>query len=114
MGRDKAPGPDGFPLEFFTKNWNVVGEHVTRTVLDFFESGRLLKEVSNTILALVLKCANPSTLSDYRPISCCNVLYKCITKVMSRRLAVVLPGLVGQEQTAFVASRQIADNILLA
>lgn len=32
MPKDKAPGVDGFPIEFFTKNWEVVQEDVLEAV----------------------------------------------------------------------------------
>lgn len=32
MGKDKAPGPNGFPPRFFHTYWDVVGEDVTRAI----------------------------------------------------------------------------------
>ena len=58
LGRNKAPNLDRFPIEFFTTSWEVVGKHVTTVVLDFFKHGKLLNEVSNTIIALALKTLN--------------------------------------------------------
>lgn len=45
LAKGKAPGPDGFPSEFFKSNWEIVGPSVLLAVRDFFHSGRLLKEV---------------------------------------------------------------------
>lgn len=44
----------------------------------FFYSDSLLREVNKTIIALVPKIPNATKLSDYRPISCCNTIYKCL------------------------------------
>ena len=113
LGKNKAPGTDGYTAEFFTHCWNLVGPHLTEAVSEFFRNGKLLKEVSNTLISLIPKVQNPSSLRDYRPISCANVIYKCITKILARRIKMVLPDLVGREQTAFVPGRRAADSILL-
>ena len=81
----KAPGPDGFSSLFFKKSWDIVGRDVMAAVTDFFSSGCLLKEMNCTIIALVPKIPNPSTMHDYRPISCCNTVYKCISKIIATR-----------------------------
>ena len=49
-----------------------------------------------------------------RPISCCIVLYKCITKILANRLRVFLPYLFSLNQSAFIYGRGIGDNILIA
>lgn len=41
------------------------------------------------------------------------MVYKVITKVLSHRLAQVLPEIVDEAQGAFVAGRNISDNIML-
>ncbi|KAL2230782.1 UNVERIFIED_CONTAM: hypothetical protein Sindi_1672600 [Sesamum indicum] len=53
---DKAPGPDGYSSRFFKAAWPVVGEEVTRAVLDFFSTEKLLKQINSKILALIPKC----------------------------------------------------------
>lgn len=75
----KAPKPDGFNASFFQENWVVVGEEVTKAIQSFFNAGRLIKELNHTFITLVPKNNSASQLNDFRPISCCNVLYKFIS-----------------------------------
>jgi hypothetical protein len=80
----------------------------------FFATGLLLKEVNATILTLVPKKVNLSAMGDFRPIACCNVVYKCITKIISNRMLPLLSDLVSLNQSAFIPSRNISENVLLA
>ncbi|KAL2232502.1 UNVERIFIED_CONTAM: hypothetical protein Sindi_1430200 [Sesamum indicum] len=57
LGEDKAPGPDGYSSGFFKAAWPVVGQEVTKAVLEFFCAGKLLKQVNSTLLALIPKGA---------------------------------------------------------
>ena len=80
MNPEKAPGPDGFNASFYQRNRDQVGMSIFEAVSSFFMSGKLLKEVNHTFLALISKVSNSFNLADFRPISCCNVLYKIISK----------------------------------
>ncbi|KAL2246347.1 UNVERIFIED_CONTAM: hypothetical protein Sindi_2902900 [Sesamum indicum] len=114
IAEDKAPGPDGYSSGFFKAAWPVVGQEVTKAVLEFFSTGKLLKQVNSTLLALIPKVHTPMTVGDFRPISCCNVLYKIIVKLLVQRLSVVLDKIISPCQGAFIPGRSIRDNILLA
>ncbi|KAL2240816.1 UNVERIFIED_CONTAM: hypothetical protein Sindi_0722800 [Sesamum indicum] len=114
IAEDKAPGPDGYSSGFFKAAWSVVGEEVIRAVLDFFNTGKLLKQVNSTLLALIPKVHAPMSVGDFRPISCCNVLYKIITKLIVQRLSMVLDKIISPCQAAFIPGRSIGDNITLA
>ncbi|KAL2231023.1 UNVERIFIED_CONTAM: Transposon TX1 uncharacterized protein [Sesamum indicum] len=59
IAEDKAPGPDGYSSGFYKAAWPVVGAEVTRAVLEFFSTGRLLKQVNSTVLALIPKVHTP-------------------------------------------------------
>ncbi|GJX34832.1 hypothetical protein Tco_0246389 [Tanacetum coccineum] len=52
-------------------------------------------------------------INDYRPISCCNVLYKRISRIISNRMKDSLSSLVSLNQSTFVPGRRISDHILL-
>ncbi|GKC55430.1 hypothetical protein Tco_1078175, partial [Tanacetum coccineum] len=106
-------GPDGFTAAFFKDTWEIIGSDVTKAICEFFTNGRLLKELNHTIIALITKVNAPARVNDYRPISCCNVLFKCISKIIANRLKDSLKRLVSPNQSAFVLGRCISDNILL-
>ncbi|XP_071739438.1 uncharacterized protein [Rutidosis leptorrhynchoides] len=113
IGDDKAPGPDGYSSVFFKKSWDIVGHDICKAVKDFFKNGHLLTEINHTILALLPKVETPRLVNDYRPISCCNVLYKCISKIITTRIKGCLDCIVSDNQAAFVPGRRITDNILI-
>lgn len=46
LPNDKAPGIDGFPVEFFKANWGVVGDEICKAVKQFFQTDKLLKQVN--------------------------------------------------------------------
>ncbi|KAL2230746.1 UNVERIFIED_CONTAM: hypothetical protein Sindi_1669000 [Sesamum indicum] len=114
IAEDKAPGPDGYSSGFFKAAWPIVGQEVTSAVLDFFNTGRILKQINTTLLALIPKVHFPMNVGDFRPISCCNVLYKIIAKLLVQRLSVILDKLISPSQAAFVPGRSIGDNIMMA
>lgn len=62
----------------------------------------------------VPKKPNASFMGDFRPIACCNVIYKCVTKILSNRMMPVLDSVISQNQSAFISGRNIAENVLLA
>ena len=98
IGEDKSPGPDGFTTFFFKKAWNSVGDLFCDAVLEFFHSGSLLKSVNNTTVMLIPKSARTSLVQDFWPISCYNITYKVISKVLAAWLAPIISSLIDQTQ----------------
>ena len=107
MAPTKAPGPDGFPAQFYQRHWDICGEEVTRAVLRIVRGEESAECVNDTVLVLIPKVMNPTLLSQFRPISLCNVVYKIASKVVANRLKVILP-----EQSAFVPGRLTTENII--
>jgi hypothetical protein len=110
----KAPGPDGMNACFFQQIWGVVGEEVCRGILEILNTGVMPFNLNLTHIALIPKTNNPESVSEFRPISLCNVLYKLISKVLANRLKKVLPHIISPTQSVFIPERLITDNILAA
>ncbi|XP_074300125.1 uncharacterized protein LOC141631340 [Silene latifolia] len=43
---NKSPGPDGFSSGFFRQSWDIIKVEFTKAILDFFRTGKLLKEIN--------------------------------------------------------------------
>ncbi|XP_010463260.1 PREDICTED: uncharacterized protein LOC104743929 [Camelina sativa] len=114
LSKNKAPGPDGFCVEFLTSQWDTVGNSVVEAVLEFFNTGKMLKQWNATILTLVPKIPNAQRITQFRPIACCNTLYKIASKILANRLKKVLPDLISNSQSAFIQGRLLVENVLLA
>lgn len=114
MPMNKSPGPDGYSVEFFRASWDIVGEDIIGAVREFFRNGKLLKDMNTTAIALIPKKPEACSLSDYRPISCCNVVYKLISKIIANRLKPILTECVSPSQAAFLKGRSLGENVLLA
>ena len=99
---------------FYQKFWHIVGDDVIVAVLNFLNSGTMLPEINYTHIVLIPKIKSPERISDFRPISLCNVIYKIISKVLPNKLKLILPRLISPSQSAFVPGRLITDNVLVA
>ena len=114
MPTSKSPGPDGFPCEFFKTTWSIIGHDFTVAIQSVFKFGFLPKGVNSTILALIPKKTDSMGMRDYRPIACCNVLYKVVSKILANRLKKLLPRIICENQSAFIKGRLLMENVLLA
>lgn len=114
MGALKAPGPDGLNGLFFQKNWDTIKNDVIQAVQEFFVTGVIPLEVNETVVTLTPKIPLPDCINHLRPISCCNFLYKILSKIMVMRLKGFMEELISQNQSAFEGGRLIQDNLSIA
>lgn len=114
MHPDKASGPDGLNPAFFQAFWSVLGREVFECYKAWLNSNSFPSELNNTNVVLIPKKEDACSMKDLRPIALCNVLYKIMAKVLANHLKAVLPTIILENQSAFVANRSITDNVLIA
>jgi hypothetical protein len=110
----KIPRPDGYSACFYQHNWSTIHPEVCASILSFLNSGTMDQGINVTHIALIPKVDFPGCVTDFQPISLCNVIYKLISKVLANRLKVVLPKIISYYQSAFILERMINDNIIAA
>ncbi|GAA0165577.1 hypothetical protein LIER_40010 [Lithospermum erythrorhizon] len=91
----KAPGSDGFTSEFYRDPWPVIGSSVIEVVQNFFATTDMPKYFNSTTITLIPKVNSLVHMKDFKSISCCNIIYKCITTILANRLKGTLDALIG-------------------
>ncbi|GJR59356.1 RNA-directed DNA polymerase, eukaryota [Tanacetum coccineum] len=82
-GSNKSPGPDGFTFDFYRRYWKLIDQDVVNAVSEFFSSGMFPLGCNSPFITLMLK------------------------------LSLVIPDLISDVQSAFVANRQILDGLFI-
>lgn len=111
--KERAPGPDGFIGAFFTTCWVIIKEDVIQAINQFYEMNQQgLHYLNQALVVLIPKKENPTSVSDYRPISLIHSFAKIISKLLVNRLSLELEHLISINQTAFIKKRCIHDNFV--
>ena len=109
----KSPGPNSMSPIFYQKYWDVVGTNVIDCVLHTLNTGVMPPGLNETFICLIPKVKSPQKITEFCPISLCNVSYKIISKVLANWLKRILADVINKAQSAFVLGRQITDNVLV-
>ena len=104
-GCTKSSGPDCFHVIFFQQMWGVIGAQVMRVCLSILNGQASIAALNVTNIVLIQKAKNPQKVTEYRPISLCNVLYKFVTKAIANHLKHHLMSLVSNNQSTFLPGK---------
>ena len=99
---NKSPVPDGYSIHFFKQAWPCISDDICKDVLNFFQTGKLLKQINATNLCLIPKVDQHNDVTQFWSIACCNVLFKIISKMLCSRFKLVLPSLIDEVQSALL------------
>jgi hypothetical protein len=96
MPMDKCPGPDGFSACFFTACWDIIKMDI---MIAFNSMSRLdcrgFGAVNGALITLIPKKEGAEKVQDFRPISLIHGFAKLVANVLTNRLALILPHMVG-------------------
>jgi hypothetical protein len=105
MKNGKSPGPDGITVELFKHFYDLIKEDLLMTIRESQRVGKIHGSLNSTFLCLIPKKKEVSSFGDFLPISCCNVIYNIITKIIVRHLKPMLIEVIGEEQFGFLQNR---------
>ena len=107
---ESSPGATGFM--FFKMSWPRLKYIIHAGLKKSFEDGELPKSLSRGIITLIPKGnKDQRKITNWRPITLLDCLYKIQSTVIARQLAEVLPGIIHDDQCGFVPGRYIGKCI---
>lgn len=109
--RKKSPGPDGLPAEFYIAVWEVIKDQMLLLYTEMLEAGKLCTSMTQGIIVLVPKVANPTNISQYRPITLLNVDYKILARVLNKRVTPLLKRILHPMQVGPGTERDITASL---
>lgn len=114
MPKNKSPGLDGFPVEFYQTFWSEIKELFWESWEYTDKTGQFSPGQSQGVVTLIPKPKkDPLFITNYRPITLLNVDYKIISKVINNRIKANFDQLVNKDQNGFIKGRFIGDNLRL-
>ena len=111
MNTFKSPGPDGLPVEFYRKFWNLLSPYLIRVYNTCFDAREMCDSMKTSNTRVIFKKGDWKSLKNWRPISLLNVDYKICSKAICVRLSKVLEFIVDPDQTCSVPGRKISSNL---
>lgn len=82
MKKHKCPGPNGAPVELFQMMWAKMGPLIIQVLNDGIVNGAFHEKMSQGLIVLLPKKGDQRILTNKRPITLLNVVYKIGAKVM--------------------------------
>ena len=113
MKKNKAPGPDGFPAEFYQHFWTTIKSDLMNMFKAFHRGELPLFHLNFGNITLLPKKENATQIQQYRPICLLNVSFKLFTKVGTNRISEVAQKVIRPTQTAFMPGRNILEGVLI-
>lgn len=98
-------------MEVFIHFADLMIPDLLATIKESRINGFIPGVVNSTFIALIPKRKSPQIFVYFRSISLYNTVYKLISKVIARKLKLILSKFISEEQFRFIEGRQIHDVI---
>jgi hypothetical protein len=108
---NKAPGPDGFPVELYKTFWDVIKVDLMAMFAQFAELP--LFKLNFGIITLLPEKQDASRIEQYRLICLLNVSFKVFTKVGTNRDTDIAQKVIRPTQSALIPGRNILEGVVV-
>jgi hypothetical protein len=109
--RNKSPGLDGLPYEFYQSFWDILGPDLVAVYNDCQARGALSFSQRTGLISLLYKKNDRLDVKNWRPISLLCTDYKILFKVLTNRLKTVLSSVISESQACGVSGRFSGLNV---
>jgi hypothetical protein len=113
MEHNKAPGPDGFPAEFYQFFWDIIKKDLMNLFVQLKQGNLPLYKINFGIITLIPKKEDTVQIQQYRPICLLNVSFKVFTKVARKRITGIAHKVIKPTQSAFMPGRHILEGVVV-
>ena len=113
MEHNKAPRPNGFPLEFYQVFWTLIKDDMMALFTEFHQGSLPLNSLNFGTIILLPKKKDAKVIQQYRSICLLNVSFKIFTKVATNRLSTIAQKIIRPTQTAFLPGRNIMEGAVI-
>uniref|UniRef100_A0A8C5FMU7 Reverse transcriptase domain-containing protein n=1 Tax=Gadus morhua TaxID=8049 RepID=A0A8C5FMU7_GADMO len=112
LAAGKAPGQDGFSVDFYKCFQEVLSPFLTLLYRDIIATQSTPQSMNMAVISLSPKPGKDHTKMDnFRPLSLLNNDYKIFAKTLAMRLEKVISSLIHLDQVGFIAGRYSAHNM---
>ncbi len=112
MARNKTPGIDGLPIEFY-QCFEFVVPSLVMVLKNVVKNRHMTYSQRLAVVSILFKKKDRTLLKYYRPISLLCADYKILAKVITERIKPCLKELIHPDQQGFVVDSNIRGNICL-
>ena len=110
--KNKSPGVDGLPYEFYSMFWSEIGPMLTNVMNKTLIEDKITGSQGQAIIRLIPKKPRPNEITDYRPISLLCTDYKLLAAVLSNRLSKTLANTISLMQKGGIPGRKIDESLI--
>lgn len=86
----KSLGPNGFPVDFYLGFYDLIKDDLLLIVWESQFSSNGIGSFNTTFLCLIPKTQDGFSFVDYYSITCYNLIYNIISKVITRRFNLIM------------------------
>ena len=105
--KNKSPGLDGLPYEFYQENWAIIKEDLLGIYKCQLNRKKLINSNREGVTRLAPKVDGVPTVEELRPITLLNSDYKILAKWFVMRMKPVLPKVIKSGQLCTIGGKNI-------
>ena len=110
---NKCPGLDGLPIDFYQHLEEKIKHTIHALILKWVENKKMSPTARQGVISLLEKsCKDQLLIKNWRPLSLLCSDYKIYAKILANRLNLVSSYIFHPDQSGFLKSRFIAENLM--